>query len=637
MSVPGLLSHQVEVRDSIVKRCCKIPGMLLFHAVGTGKTMTALSVIMSIGNRRAIVFCPDPIKFMWDIELKKHDPKGRRGVHVLSIDEMAEVDVRDAVVVVDEVHFWIQALHDGSPSERKKAASAFDNLKGAYRRLLLTASPILDVERGMFDVACLCNLAAGRELFPFNAAAFERQFTRTNPYKAASVGWILPMLACVNKLGTLKPIINTGISLLSQATAKLDPQNKAAGGSGSGRAHEFQLKDVIPTLAMFTVGLAANHYAIAWGSGIKEMNSKAFSARAGGYCSLVTVPEESPDFPSVEVHTVRVSMTTTQLTAWMQLAERVLGEDTMKAMGIVDHGARLASTSSMQLTYKAYLHTGRRIGLLCSRDRTAPPKLEAMLKNMKDVRFKHCVVYTEFRTLVKTVKEFLEERDIPYVELRSDMSEADKSVMLTEFKERGDAVMLLDPDMYYGVSVMGAYQLHVLEPQLDLMRRQQLFGRVVRYRSHAHLPKEQRHVKIFVYCSVLGWRPVDLLARVTSKVKHYFQQNTHAFPGYALLSKQLGGKAISEALAPDSAVLALVEKAEAGLSALKKSGQGAVGGGGLSSCPEETKCDKVSERKCWSWSPDDPEPPSDDDRCNRQLHPVTKGAMEGTRARKGKK
>ena len=45
-------------------------GFLFWHFMGTGKTLSALSVVSNF-KQNAIVICPDYLKFVWGEELKK--------------------------------------------------------------------------------------------------------------------------------------------------------------------------------------------------------------------------------------------------------------------------------------------------------------------------------------------------------------------------------------------------------------------------------------------------------------------------------------------------------------------------------------------------------------------------------------
>jgi hypothetical protein len=113
-----------------------------------------------------------------------------------------------------------------------------------------------------------------------------------------------------------------------------------------------------------------------------------------------------------------------------------------------------------------------------------------------------------------------------------------------------------------------------------------------------------------------------MLVRFVTSCKTYFKHNSHAVPGNVLMSKLLKGNARDDALTPDIAILALVANAEKCMTAMKASGRGR----GLTVCPKEMECDNPPDKSgCWAWAPDDPEPMSDEDRCNRRLHPKRTG------------
>ena len=53
-----------------------------------------------------------------------------------------------------------------------------------------------------------------------------------------------------------------------------------------------------------------------------------------------------------------------------------------------------------------------------------------------------------------------------------------------------------------GISLQNVRQVHILEPYWNAIRTEQVIGRAVRTCSHQRLNKEERNVKVFMYCSV---------------------------------------------------------------------------------------------------------------------------------------
>jgi hypothetical protein len=94
---------------------------------------------------------------------------------------------------------------------------------------------------------------------------------------------------------------------------------------------------------------------------------------------------------------------------------------------------------------------------------------------------------------------------IPFAVYQPTLSQTAKNQILEDFKNKKYMILLLYPQYTEGLSILGARQLHIMEPILNLSTKEQLMARVRRYKSHMHLPLAERHVKVFQwYCTTKG-------------------------------------------------------------------------------------------------------------------------------------
>ena len=63
--------HQMAVALHLAARCKAQKGMLVYHDMGTGKTLTALIFAMSFPEQRVVIVTPEEIQFTWKAETKK--------------------------------------------------------------------------------------------------------------------------------------------------------------------------------------------------------------------------------------------------------------------------------------------------------------------------------------------------------------------------------------------------------------------------------------------------------------------------------------------------------------------------------------------------------------------------------------
>jgi hypothetical protein len=57
-----------------------------------------------------------------------------------------------------------------------------------------------------------------------------------------------------------------------------------------------------------------------------------------------------------------------------------------------------------------------------------------------------------------------------------------------------------------GLNLFGVRQVHILEPYWQHVLIEQVIGRAIRYKSHLHLPPEERNVEVFIYLTTLDDR-----------------------------------------------------------------------------------------------------------------------------------
>lgn len=62
-------------------------------------------------------------------------------------------------------------------------------------------------------------------------------------------------------------------------------------------------------------------------------------------------------------------------------------------------------------------------------------------------------------------------------------------------------ILMLSAALGEGVDLKGTRQVHIMEPHWNSGRVEQAIGRAIRFKSHSHLPIDQRHVHVFQYIS----------------------------------------------------------------------------------------------------------------------------------------
>lgn len=171
-----LRPHQKRVRESIQDT----PGKIVFHGLGTGKTIGSIGAAESL-DQPATVVAPAGVRPQFKDELERtlDDPPGGKDPDVQSFYELSRGDVNpEETVIFDEAH----RLRN---PESSRTESARELAEQADKRLLLTGTPIYNDPT---DLATLANLAAGEERLPENSSKFREEFIEGDPQGPGILG-----------------------------------------------------------------------------------------------------------------------------------------------------------------------------------------------------------------------------------------------------------------------------------------------------------------------------------------------------------------------------------------------------------------------------------------------------------------
>jgi hypothetical protein len=207
---------------------------------------------------------------------------------------------------------------------------------------------------------------------------------------------------------------------------------------------------------------------------------------------------------------------------WMELTQNVLNIETIKELSVeTEEDIRFVSD---QVDLESYINNGIMIGNV-SDGKTFSPKFEEILKVADG---KRAVFYSnKLESGLNNFKKFLKHNDKQFLYLDKNMDDAEKTSMLEEFKTT-TTFLLLHPMYTEGISIQGAEQLHILEPLTHLAKKEQLIARVIRYKSHEHLPANKRHVKVYQWaCEMKTF--LGMLKRKISSMNKWFEYDSDVF------------------------------------------------------------------------------------------------------------
>lgn len=124
------------------------------------------------------------------------------------------------------------------------------------------------------------------------------------------------------------------------------------------------------------------------------------------------------------------------------------------------------------------------------------------------------VVYSNFlEGGVEPVAAALKERGIPYRVFTGGMGDAERKQIVEDYNSGKARVLLISGAGAEGLDLKGTRGVHLMEPHWNLGRTEQVVGRSARFRSHDHLPEEDRHVEVRTYHSTVPRSRLQKLTR----------------------------------------------------------------------------------------------------------------------------
>ena len=470
-----LTLQQKRARDVMIFSKCVVEqaGLLLWHYMGTGKTLTAIAIAENVAFR-VLVFCPSYLKYVWEAELVKwgatkakysiHGYDDAAGVATALADEDESVAKR--LVIVDEVQNVLV----------REQFLLMGLVKNAEMRLLLSGTPINQMQ----DLGLLMSILKGRD-DKMTQADFTRKYTQTNYVnlfikKAFKLsGEILDTF-----FGWLMIMLDTNLIVLF---------------SGS----------LLPLGSFLFDLFGYNRNATKW-------DTLAIAQKLKDYVSFVADPGGNSDgedgFPALLLQTVRVPLSKDQ----MELSDRwMIGRLTSQEV------ARLGIANSLFGMYfvqpsqiannNEFQERGRSLGMYHPTNAIHSSKGEmlAQIVRMIHARKEKAMIYTSLLTDcgVLGVEHVLKHCKIDYVFMDSRATDQERQAANKRFNS-GDVSFMINYNVAEGFSLFECMYVIFVEPVVgNVAKYQQIIARARRLTSHRHLPKEKQWVRVIHLISTI--------------------------------------------------------------------------------------------------------------------------------------
>lgn len=210
----------------------ELKGLLLFHSLGSGKTYISLAYAEKSSHKKVIILVPDFLKTNWTTQMESFGIKDTRRYEIVLLSEsekLLKYDLSNTMVIVDEVHKFVQKIRLGNPNISEKFSNLYQKLKSAQKLLFLSGTPIF-VDTS--DISYIANLLLEDDPYPVDPLKFKTQYMKIKPVTSLVRGQVtesklmmlgVPFILTMTAVVTLATTFPAGIPLVALGGAALIP------------------------------------------------------------------------------------------------------------------------------------------------------------------------------------------------------------------------------------------------------------------------------------------------------------------------------------------------------------------------------------------------------------------------------
>ena len=135
---------------------------------------------------------------------------------------------------------------------------------------------------------------------------------------------------------------------------------------------------------------------------------------------------------------------------------------------------------------------------------THSPKIQRAARNFMSALHQNpnhkAVVYSNYlQSGLHPYKHILEQNKIPYGIFSGEMPKQQRDQLVKDYNDNKIKALLISTAGAEGLDLKGTRQIQILDPHFNEEKINQVVGRGIRYKSHAHLPANERHVSVERY------------------------------------------------------------------------------------------------------------------------------------------
>jgi SNF2 family DNA or RNA helicase len=451
-------------QDRSVKKLLENKGVILAHSTGSGKTRTineAVSRVQKL-DKDSKQLVITPASLTTNIE-KDHK---KHGIDV-DPERLEVLSYEKAVNDLPRLlknKYSLVAMDEGHKlrnTDTKRFKGLEKLLSGADHKLLATATPIYNSPE---DISPLVNLVSGEKLLPVNKSDFENRYIT----KTVSDPGIVAQFLLGKKPGVKTTIKNKGelSKVLNKYVDKYDVMDDP-------KSEKYFPRKVHETHEVH----------------MNEKQERVYKFLEGNIPFIIRMK-------------IRHNLP--------------LDKKESAQLNAFSTGVRQVSNST-----KPYITGGKHE--LSPKIQKAVDELKKHIKGDKNYRG---VVYSNYlKAGLEDYSNHLNEKGIKHTLYHGGLSKKEKDAAVAAYNSGEVPTLLISSSGAEGLDLKGTKLIQVLEPHFNKSKIDQVVGRGARYKSHEHLPEEEREVKIQHFHST--FRPGFLGRKNKSKtIDQYLSVNS---------------------------------------------------------------------------------------------------------------
>lgn len=190
----------------------------------------------------------------------------------------------------------------------------------------------------------------------------------------------------------------------------------------------------------------------------------------------------SEDYPTFEINKVYIVMTDEERISY----EKFLHNQELESVDIDVH-ERIGKMGS---NFMIHTNGMRRVG-----DSGVLPKLRYLEESI--MNFDQQIIFSSWRKAgIDQITEILDKKKIQYGVITGLISKKKRTEYVKRYNTGDIKVLVFSKAGGEGIDLKGTRRVVILEPGWNIVLEQQAMNRAIRYKSHSHLPYENRHVLV---------------------------------------------------------------------------------------------------------------------------------------------